>query len=664
MNFLLAILLSVTQASEAAERSAPKADIPSDDRACVIVVVGAAAVDEYAQPFESWADHWAAAAEKADAEFIRIGGAKSQFASSAEVSTDAQATPNDLELLHQALEQHASGSAAPLWLVLIGHGTFDGQLAKFNLVGPDLTPKQLGEWLADVSRPLAMINCASASGPFLTELSGENRVIATATGSGHELNYARFGEYISAAIDDPTADLDKDDQVSLLEAYITASKRVEEFYRTESRLATEHALLDDNGDHLGTPAEWFRGVHATRRAKDGAALDGARAHQLHLVKSQRELSLPQYFLLGPGGITTSITPRMTPLARVSPAGNQIAYLTGMGRFGLRAAGCTLAVVNLDGSERRTIGEVPVPDGGQECTSWGARLRGMAYSNDAAHVAVMADGLLTIFDVAGAVAPHQLDVAGSIVASGDLRGGSAASVRFLLQLRGWTANGSEVVVDGRNLIAVVDWISGAVRLPVDTAAEDYVGVGLSRSGVPYLTHTEADASGDATRRHLLLGAADFSRFEPVVTVDPEETWLGAWHGDDELYYLIGPSYDPASSDAGGRELRRRVLATGADELVGWFPHSGFLYPSSDGSAVLVSHWNAAEARETRTDSATLFGAGPPRVVAIPRSWRVAGWVGKDHIVLEHSWREAGKRMRELATLDLNGNLILVSRGEAF
>src|SRR4029079_3123543 len=87
------------------------------------------------------------------------------------------------------------------------------------------------------------------------------------------------------------ADLDKDGQTSLLEAYLAASHRVEEFYKQEARLATEHALLDDNSDGLGTPAAWFEGTRATRRAKDGAPLDGARAHQMHLVRSARELAM-------------------------------------------------------------------------------------------------------------------------------------------------------------------------------------------------------------------------------------------------------------------------------------------------------------------------------------------------------------------------------------
>ena len=103
------------------------------------------------------------------------------------------------------------------------------------------------------------------------------------------MNFARFGQYLAEAIADPRADLDKDGQVSLLEAFLTASNRVERVLSHPiAQLATEHALLDDNGDRLGTPADWFRGVHATKRAKDGAAPDGIRAHQFHLIPSDRE----------------------------------------------------------------------------------------------------------------------------------------------------------------------------------------------------------------------------------------------------------------------------------------------------------------------------------------------------------------------------------------
>ena len=117
-------------------------------------------------------------------------------------------------------------------------------------------------------------------------------MVITATRSGSEQNYARFGHYLSEAIADPTADLDKDGQTSLLEAFLIASRRTKEFYDNEGRLATEHALIDDNGDGLGTPPDWFRGIRAVKRAKEGAALDGLRAHQFHLARSEAEQKMP------------------------------------------------------------------------------------------------------------------------------------------------------------------------------------------------------------------------------------------------------------------------------------------------------------------------------------------------------------------------------------
>jgi hypothetical protein len=88
------------------------------------------------------------------------------------------------------------------------------------------------------------------------------------------------------------ADLDKDDQTSLLEAFLMANGGVAEFYKTEARLATEHALLDDNGDKLGTPADFFQGVRAVKSAKAGAQPDGITAAQFVLVKNKKEKQLP------------------------------------------------------------------------------------------------------------------------------------------------------------------------------------------------------------------------------------------------------------------------------------------------------------------------------------------------------------------------------------
>jgi hypothetical protein len=154
-----------------------------------------------------------------------------------------------------------------------------------------VTATELAEWLKPFRRPLAVVDAASSSAPFLNKLSAPGRVVVTATRSGFEQNLTRFGEYFSGALASLDADLDKDGQVSLLEAFLNASSQVREFYQSEGRLATEHALIDDNGDGLGTPAEWFRGVRAIKKADKGAGVDGTRAHQFHLILSEEERRL-------------------------------------------------------------------------------------------------------------------------------------------------------------------------------------------------------------------------------------------------------------------------------------------------------------------------------------------------------------------------------------
>jgi hypothetical protein len=250
-----------------------------EPRPAVLVVVGAAGTSEYGEQFRQWAGRWEAAAKQAQAEFAAIG-------------LDKPGEKSDRDWLVERLAALQSESTETMWLVLIGHGTFDGKTARFNLRGPDFTAANLAGWLKDFQRPLAIIDCTSASGPFLNELSAPNRVVVTATRSGSEYNLARFGDYFSTAITDLKADLDKDDQVSLLEAFLMASSAVREFYAGEARLATEHALVDDNGDKLGTPSDWFQGLRAAKTAKDGASPDGVRAAQMVLVRSQREERLP------------------------------------------------------------------------------------------------------------------------------------------------------------------------------------------------------------------------------------------------------------------------------------------------------------------------------------------------------------------------------------
>jgi hypothetical protein len=247
-------------------------------RQTVLVVVGAEGAEEFREPFRTWAQSWRTAAEQGAAECHIIG-------------LDPESAVPDRDQLRELLVRHGESSPEPLWLVLIGHGTFNGKVARFNLRGPDISSGELAEMVKPIARPLAIMDCTSSSAPFLADLSAPGRVVITATRSGHEYNLTRFGEHLSTSINDPAADLDKDGQTSLLEAFLLASSRVQEFYASESRLATEHALLDDNGDKLGTPPDWFKGTRAVKLAKDGAQPDGRLANTFVLVRSPSEARL-------------------------------------------------------------------------------------------------------------------------------------------------------------------------------------------------------------------------------------------------------------------------------------------------------------------------------------------------------------------------------------
>jgi hypothetical protein len=250
-----------------------------ESKATVVIMAGAAGEEEFGKVFEKSARLWAGAAKSGGADQVVIG-------------LDPTNDVTDLGRFKTALAALPKESPDELWIVLLGHGTYDGRDAKFNLRGPDLSAGELSDSLKDFKRPVAIINCFSASAPFMSKLAAPGRVVITATRTGAEVNYSRFGEYLAESIADPKADLDKDGQTSLLEAYLTASRRVTEFYQTAGRLATEHALLDDNGDGLGTPADWFRGIRAVKRPKQGSALDGVRANQFILVRGDEERKIP------------------------------------------------------------------------------------------------------------------------------------------------------------------------------------------------------------------------------------------------------------------------------------------------------------------------------------------------------------------------------------
>ena len=156
-----------------------------------------------------------------------------------------------------AIQRIARSSAAgdQVFILLIGHGTSNGQDAKFSMPGADLGTKEFAALLDTLAgRKIAFVNAATASGEFVAALSGPNRAIVTATKTGFERNEVTFPRFFVRAYAADGADTDKDGRVSLLEAFEYARAEVARSYEEANKLRTEHALIEDNGDKTGSQA--------------------------------------------------------------------------------------------------------------------------------------------------------------------------------------------------------------------------------------------------------------------------------------------------------------------------------------------------------------------------------------------------------------------------
>jgi hypothetical protein len=215
------------------------------------VIVGLAGDPEHGELFQRWAS------TLVDGATARLGVPRDHVIYLTEQpekdSTRAtgKSTQQEIERAFATLAQTAKEDEV-VFIVLIGHGTFDGKVAKFNLPGPDMTPANFEPLLKRLpSKHIVFVNTASSSGPFLEELSGPGRTIVTATRTGAERFATLFGGYFIDALMNDTADADKNRRVSVLEAFDAARIGVARAYEQEGIMLTEHPLLDDSGDKKG-----------------------------------------------------------------------------------------------------------------------------------------------------------------------------------------------------------------------------------------------------------------------------------------------------------------------------------------------------------------------------------------------------------------------------
>jgi hypothetical protein len=213
-----------------------------------VIVSGATGGPAYAQQYAAWTD----SLKRTLVERMKVDSARITMLSEAAESGSAATAANVRRVL-AALRLSLSRDDL-LLVVLVGHGTFDGADAKFNLVGPDLEAAEWAALLRGIPASLVVVNTTAGSFPFLERLAGPRRVIVTATDSPAQKFDTVFPEYFIAAFADNAADIDKNGRISIWEAFAAGAGGVRRHYEQRGQLSTEHPLLDDNGDGVGRGA--------------------------------------------------------------------------------------------------------------------------------------------------------------------------------------------------------------------------------------------------------------------------------------------------------------------------------------------------------------------------------------------------------------------------
>lgn len=239
---------------------------PADPNKFAVILVGAGGEEAYAKQFEQWTTQLRSTLAEDFAfdpkNLTVLPNAKATDVKDAFTQLKSKLEPNNV-----------------LFVFLIGHGSFDGKESKFNLVGPDLAASEYNTLLTALpTKRVVVFNMASASGEFVKSLSAKGRIVITATKSGQETNATRFAGFFIAALRAPDADTDQDGHTSVLETFVYANRLTADFYARAGRLATEHALLDDNGDGVGREkAEAGEGLLARATYLDSLSVDEAAA---------------------------------------------------------------------------------------------------------------------------------------------------------------------------------------------------------------------------------------------------------------------------------------------------------------------------------------------------------------------------------------------------
>lgn len=225
------------------------------------------------------------------------------------IKSAGRATREELDKAAAGLREKLRPEDA-LWVIVLGHSHYDGKHSWLNLPGPDMQQHEFAKLFADLTvREQVFFITTPTSGFFVKPLSAKGRVVITATETDWETNETEFPHELARVLSTPPDakefDIDQDGTITLFDLYITVTRNLAQSYLESELLATEHPLLDDNGDGRGTELQ----------------IDYLTVEQGGRAKPNK----PQIITIKPtsdGGVSKTIRLSLTPANNSGPSSNE------------------------------------------------------------------------------------------------------------------------------------------------------------------------------------------------------------------------------------------------------------------------------------------------------------------------------------------------------
>ena len=261
-------------------------------RRYAFVVVGLAGDEEHREKFNQIVGIWRqwlteiAGVEEQDI-MLLIGNGEN----------DAEpATAESIRTQVAVLNEHLTPDDS-LWVFLLGHGSQDDRHGWFHLPGPDLNAAQWAGLFAPLETKEQLFWLThSASGSFLKPLARPGRVVISATDDG-EVNETRFPSALADTMrkhlnPEPSKDTTVSTPSTVLELFRETVRYVDQSFKDDNLVPTEHAKLDDNGDGSGTEAADVAVPRQGESGADPAVVDGAISDRIQITLKPIRNKLP------------------------------------------------------------------------------------------------------------------------------------------------------------------------------------------------------------------------------------------------------------------------------------------------------------------------------------------------------------------------------------